>query len=176
MDSNPRRKIRLFNVIFKQWKILFFPPKSTADVKTITNLETQENLENWIKFLSFPPFCSIFWWWLERLKGSLEPVVSFCKKFEQVWIGACFCTGPPEPGDVLFELKKMSQTDGCPCAFRLTDPDEKRGLLFHEFWQQSLTTKDVTHISQPSNFCMNECFVLVFWHNEESQQVQKLGH
>ena len=128
----------------------------------MTDQKTKENLENQKKksFSKLPtPFCSTFWFRFERKFWNL--LSHFVRSLNRCESERVFVLLLGRPG--LFELKKMSQTDGCPCAFRLSDPDEKRGLLFHEFWQQSLTTKDVTHISQPSNLCMNECFVLVFW-------------
>ena len=30
-------------------------------------------------------------------------------------------------------VSRLGLPDGCPCAFRLSDCDEKRRLLFHEF-------------------------------------------
>ena len=49
----------------------------------------------------------------------------FSRSWEQVWIEA------------LFPLKNVSSRLMDVLAFRLSDPDEKKGLLFHEFWQQS---------------------------------------
>ena len=141
--------------------------KSDSQRKRIHNYITLGYYAILTEFMSYKLLASKILPFFRGQKGSLEPVVpsllivrslNRCES-ERVFVPAGF-------------WKKMSQTDGCPCAFRLTDPDEKRGLLFHEFWQQSLTTKDVTHISQPSNLCMNECFVRIL--GEESLQVQKL--